>query len=300
MQRVKNQHYVPQFCLKRFTTDGRMVYVFDKSKKQVYSSDVRNVASENGFYDLSPKFAADMQAMDKALQLIEEYAAPAFVHLLTDLEQKRAFNHKDEKLRRAIATFIAVQDVRTRLFRDQYVQKHDLVLQEIERRFGIKPPPGEEQISPERSAFEHARFMFRKEYRLKAVAALMSHIWVVGRNDTENPLYFSDAPVTQYPHINHPFRGTGLTTKGVEIDFPISPRYILMICERAYFAEKYADHEGRMMVLGDENVKFYNGLQIWSSRRQIYCSQDKFDLVRKYATEDSEMFDVDRQRFEIV
>jgi hypothetical protein len=300
LQRVKNQHYVPQFCLKRFTADGSTVYVFDKPNMQVFPSDVRNIASENGFYYLSPKLATDVHAMDKALQMLEEYAAPAFVHLLTDLEQKRAFNHRDEKLRRAIATFIVIQDVRTRLFRDQYVRKHDMVLKEIERRSGIKPPGGAEQISPERIAFEHARFMFRKEYRLQAVAALMNHIWVVGRNDTRQPLYFSDAPVTRYPHVNNPFLGTGLMTKGVEINFPLSSRYLLMICERTTFAEKYANHEGRMTALEDENVKFYNGLQIWNCRRQIYCSQDKFDLVKRYAAKDPEIFDVDRERFEIV
>ena len=50
----------------------------------------------------------------------------------------------------------------------------------------------------------------------------MRHIWVVGRNETDQPLYFSDAPVTRYGHVPLPFGVAGLATVGVQIDFPVS------------------------------------------------------------------------------
>jgi hypothetical protein len=300
MQRVKNQHYVSQFCLRRFTADGTSLWVFDKPTKRVFRKNVDELASEDGFYDLSPEFATDYRTMDKALGHLEDYAAPAFEHLIHDLDHRRGFNHRDEPLRRAIATFVVIQDVRTRLFRDQYVQKHDAVLKEIERRFIVVPPAWPKEVSPQRAAFEQARFMLRKEYRRRAVAVLMNQIWIVGRNDTDQPLYFSDAPVTRYSHVPHPFGGPGLATIGIQIDFPLSSRYVLMIHDRAYFGESLAPREGRIVALDDEKVKGFNGMQVWNSRRQVYCSENRFDLVRHYAQTEPEWFDADRQRFEIL
>jgi hypothetical protein len=49
---AKNQHYVPQFILRRFANaDGRM-WVYDKWSKRSFVTNPRNVASENAFYDV--------------------------------------------------------------------------------------------------------------------------------------------------------------------------------------------------------------------------------------------------------
>jgi hypothetical protein len=300
MQRVKNQHYVSQFCLRRFTMDGTRTWVFDKPTKRSFPRNVDEIASEERFYDLSPKFSQDFQVMEKALGELETYTAPAFDHLLNDLEQKRGFNHQDKPLRQAIATFIAIQDIRTRLFRDQYMQKHGAIIQEIERRGITIPPEWKADVSDERVAFEHARFIFSKEYRQAAVGALMHHIWLVGRNETDQPLYFSDAPVTRYAHVPLPCSGAGLATVGVQIDFPISSKYILMMYERTHFGPMLADREGKMLALNDEGVKAINTMQIAQSRRQIYCAENKFDLVLEYAQSHPELFDPDRPRFQIM
>lgn len=46
-----------------------------------------------------------------------------------------------------------------------------------------------------------------------------------------------------------------------------------------------------------ETADFCKCLQIWSSRRQIYCSEDKFDYVRQYGEEHPEIYDIERSRF---
>src|SRR5947208_705502 len=73
MQRVKNEHYVSQFCLRRFTMDGTRTWVFDKPTKRSFPRNVDEIASEEGFYDLSPKFSLDFQVMEKALGELETY-----------------------------------------------------------------------------------------------------------------------------------------------------------------------------------------------------------------------------------
>ena len=51
-QRTKNQHYVPQFLLRRFADENERVHVYDKHARKSFVSATRNVASENCFYDL--------------------------------------------------------------------------------------------------------------------------------------------------------------------------------------------------------------------------------------------------------
>jgi hypothetical protein len=63
---------------------------------------------------------------------------------------------------------------------------------------------------------EHASFMFSPEYLTRAVAALVSHIWLLWRNDEVPALYTSDAPVFRHAHFEHPFLGgAGLECLGV-------------------------------------------------------------------------------------
>jgi hypothetical protein len=52
MSRVKNQHYVPRFYLKRFTEDGSSIYAFDKKDRKVFRSNIAGVASQRYFYDV--------------------------------------------------------------------------------------------------------------------------------------------------------------------------------------------------------------------------------------------------------
>src|SRR6202023_423338 len=123
-------------------------------RQTVFRSNVRNVASESFFYDLPRKFASDAQVVDKAMRLLDDYAGSAFEHLVNDLEQRRCFNNEDKPLRKAIATFVAIQAVRTRLFRNQFTMQYGAILNEIERRRVEVPAKWKNDISDERVAFE--------------------------------------------------------------------------------------------------------------------------------------------------
>ena len=67
---TKNQHYVPQGYLKNFTFDQEMtqVYCLNKISGKNFTPNIRNVASENYFYELPPedakKFETDMGYSD--------------------------------------------------------------------------------------------------------------------------------------------------------------------------------------------------------------------------------------------
>ena len=53
MADTKKEHYVPRCYLENFASNSKRIEVFDKWKLMVrHNQDIKNVAMENGFYDL--------------------------------------------------------------------------------------------------------------------------------------------------------------------------------------------------------------------------------------------------------
>lgn len=49
--RTKKQHFVPQFYLQRFSTNGKNLWVFDTGQNKLYSTNVRDTCSEKDLYE---------------------------------------------------------------------------------------------------------------------------------------------------------------------------------------------------------------------------------------------------------
>jgi hypothetical protein len=77
-----NQHYVPQFLLRNFTSDelGHL-YAFDKQTGRVFPTIPRNVASEKGFYDYFNENAVD--SIDSHLTELDTTCAPIMDRIVT-------------------------------------------------------------------------------------------------------------------------------------------------------------------------------------------------------------------------
>ena len=49
----EQHHYVPRFLLKHFTRGKNpQIFVYDKSNDNQFRTNIKNIATENGFYDL--------------------------------------------------------------------------------------------------------------------------------------------------------------------------------------------------------------------------------------------------------
>lgn len=308
--RVKNQHYVPQSYLERFTAESGNVFVFDKPTRKVFLTSARNIASENGFYDLPPDASADAQAVEKAFSKLEGDTKGAIDDLIEEIEKTGSFDAHRIERRVILATFIALQDTRTLAFRQSLSQVfrqltsklnevHEFMQHHHEAKGErVEVQPVDLGYSKERESTEHASFMFDPHFLERAVKVLVSHIWLVFRNDLLMPLYTSDSPVYHHPHVKHwAFGGAGLAAPGVEIGIPLSPKYVLALFERTYFEPAFKCPEGSVQPLEPDGVKFYNFHQIWASRRHIYCSQDQFEHVREFEAKNTEAFNVERPRF---
>jgi hypothetical protein len=179
MRRVKNQHYVSQCCLRRHTQDGKTIFVFDKPKRKAFPRNIDEVASESGFYDLSPEFVKDFQVVEKWLCKVESQATSAIDHLIACLEKAHGFNPKDHPLRVMIALFLAIQHARTALARQTQTERRELIVEELKAR-SIEVPAELLNVPDHRAKFEHCSpsvFLRQKDCR--------SSVDVEGSNDPQ-------------------------------------------------------------------------------------------------------------------
>ncbi|MDJ0696918.1 DUF4238 domain-containing protein [Mastigocoleus sp. MO_188.B34] len=177
MSKVLNQHYVPQSYLKNFSSDGKKkIFVFDKFEQKNFSSHVRNVASERGFYDFPADVTSteDIQIMEQYFSALEDKQNKFLKHLekkiLKKIDRKinkilkSVLNHNDRNKydsseiitkseKQDLASIVAIQFLRTREFRNFLIdmqkatesingqileQKVLNIISEYEQAFSIK------------------------------------------------------------------------------------------------------------------------------------------------------------------
>ncbi|MBX9258481.1 DUF4238 domain-containing protein [Desmonostoc muscorum CCALA 125] len=138
----------------------------------------------------------------------------------------------------------------------------------------------------------HAKFIL--DYYEQAAQIFNSHIWIIGVNDTGQPLFTSDNPVVRHPYLS----SSGIASEGIEIAFPINNKAIMIMREKQHF-HKFTNQDNKLFPLTLEDVEHYNRLQIYNSNRFVFCSEDSFDLVKTVCQQQSEICSEDRSRVQI-
>jgi len=305
MPKVKRQHYVPQFYLKKFAQEDGKLWIFDKSTKESFKSNVKNVACETGFYDIPKNIASkdvDTQIVEKMLSNIEHDFSKAIGDILTSVDEKQNI---DPSQKQDMAFFVTIQLLRTREHRTGYVQLAEKAAKAILDRItkvempDVSPSDYEVKFNQEMASLEQAKFMSNPEFLEKSVQILTNHIWFIGINDTNQPFYTSDSPVVRHAHKKIPFCGSsGIASEGIEIAFPLTPRHILILCERTYH-RYFTQWDCKCMPLNAENLKYYNCMQVVQCNRYVYCPKKKFSFARHICNENPEYCKPDRPRITV-
>lgn len=323
MSTVKNQHYVPQSYLTRFTDKIGQIWVFDKPNRRSFGTDVKNVASGKRFYDFSEdvrkRIAArlaevpdaelpaetkrrllDPQVIEKDLARQEHMYAHTLGEVIQTVDATGGFT-EDQQSR--LAYFLAQQLLRTRAFRDIHIERTNKVLDEITQvtaamKFG-GDAVGRVRVSMDDDyiAYEHARMMYNPKVNETFTTILLSHLWHIGINNTRRPLYTSDSPVIMRSHLNQQSYGIG--SPGIEIMFPLDPWHILILGDRAFFAP-YASAHRKTLPLDSESVRHYNSGQVLESHRQVYCSASVFDHAADICARHPHVCVPDRERIQVI
>ena len=113
-------------------------------------------------------------------------------------------------------------------------------------------------------------------------------------------LFTSDHPVVKRPHARHPIQSmNGIGSLGIEFAFPLSPAVILLLFD-AEFHQDLAQFPFGHIVIGSEDVRYYNEMQVEQCQRQVFSTDDDFQVARLLCEEFPTLRDPDRPMVEIV
>ena len=296
MQKVKIQHYVPRFYLRRFSRRERKAHIincFDKLELKHYRVNIENIGCEKYFYDIDEE---PYQVLEKVLADYEVRFDQAYEKLVT----KKHLHYLNWDEKESIAYFVATQEIRTRETREflrEIAEKTKKLLSEYP-----KTPELERQLkelgTDDSIRSRHLKMLVQTLLgKAKFSEIILSMKWVLSENNTSTPFWTSDHPVNRYNPLKspHPFLGNlGLLSRGIQIVFPLTPKLCLLVGDPV----EYATNPDKVTCIRD-NVLFVNTLQLGWATRHIFSPSDDFAIARKWLNDNPVFKSADRHRVEV-
>lgn len=270
-----------------FGDDSDRIWVFDKPTGRAFPQATSNVGGDDFFYDSEWEPEAEVEEF---LREVEAAATFPYDHIVTT----KSLSTVTRQDKRDLANFLALQWMRTQERRNSIRDVGKLVEETIEERFGIEWNLGNEEEIERKISETHTETMTIQEVE-EISDILMEKRWLVMENLTDRPLWTSDHPIVSHNQAEFPTwaSGNGLAVEGVQIFFPLSPDIMLQLADPAYFWRTPQD----TIIPDEDNISFYNGLQVRQSNRQVYGPTDDFSLAEDTIDRIPELSDPHRERF---
>lgn len=268
-QHVKNQHYVPQFLLKNFSSDKEknFIWAYDREERfqnKIKRRPIRRVASEMFFYDQTKNSA--IGSYEYMLQEVENETAPIIAKII----DKKSIKNISEQDRELLSYFIVLQILRTKW---QLKETHN-------RKNALTDKLREWNIVGEDINCKEIWFSHIKEAEI-FVKIFTKKVWQL--YESNNSFFISDNPVTkQNDTIKSKYRGTlGFDSPGVEFYLPLSSSFTLcLFCEKMIKAWGYNGNWIETYFCNEEGAKRLNWLQVCYSERFVFSSKNNLDSVK--------------------
>jgi hypothetical protein len=282
---IKLEHYVPQFYLRNFSVgnNGKSLFCFDKCTSKRFIVNVRKIACEKYFYDVTK---AD-QLVEINLAKTESMLGAAYDKLIT----KKDLNSLSWTDRVSIANFVAVQELRTREMREflgDMVRQFTVKLSEHKLSDDIKKQLEEINKAEYPKEFQIRMFQNVKEFS----DTILSMKWILIENNTKMLFWTSDHPINRYNPKKDILGNLGYLSSGIQIFFPLTPLLSLCLCD---LVECFAYPE-KMKTGNIDNVIFENHLQMRWSTRFVFSQDDEFPFAKDMLEKEPELRNVNRKR----
>jgi hypothetical protein len=235
------QHYVPKVLLRLHVIDaaakrgGEQVYCFDKRVQKVFPSNIRGVFSGTRFNEM--KVGDTLISQEGPLTEVESAVAPIFGRLV----ERRRLRNITIPDRQKIASFCAVQLIRTQTFRDQVKDVVNGTEQALLRR-GIDIG----QIKNYERWDDEQIKRFSLDMLIDAPETygphFLSKYWYLIAGDVEDPFHLGDNPVVVDNDVTRRAPNTlGLACPGVTIYLPLSATLCLAMTDQRVIAEVFSE-----------------------------------------------------------
>lgn len=290
----RNHHYVAQCLLKNFSKQGKdkQVFVFDKSTGNSYTSAIRKAAHESDFNVL--EINGEKINFEEVFQKIDTLTASItkkIIHSesLTILSEEEIYN---------LIEITLVQLLRTKLKRTSLIELSEQLRQWAQQ---IIPSLDEDFNYGVIGENEARLIMLSQLSRVEELIPLLSSKTILLLKASKSkPFLISDNPVVLYNNVA--FGDLGLASKGIEIYFPVSstlciaflcPSIILRqkkhisqllnlpLTERESSLDSYTGLIYKELLDAKDRVELINKLQVSSSSRFLYGSNDDFSIVNE-------------------
>jgi hypothetical protein len=231
------QHYVPQLLLRLHVNnpDARQgsehVWCFDKLTENVFSPNIENILAARRFYEI--ELDGEIVSLEESLTKIEEAVSPILVRIVA----QRTLACITSEERQTIASFCAVQLVRTQGFREQMLDTHEAVLDAMKRRgMDISQLPNFAKPSEEEIKISSFRMLVDAP-QTYGPHFLVKH-WHLMETPAEDPFHLGDHPVVVDSNSSITgHRESGLSSPGVSIYLPLCPTLCLVMTDPLLYAE---------------------------------------------------------------
>lgn len=280
MSQAKKQHYVPKFYLKNFSINSnrKTIQCLDKVNLRSHISNFKVIAQEEKFNE------SDSQDIEDNLSKIENDASKLINNFLDNPKYKR-LNSEPFKLK--LAYFILIQLIRTKEVRNRPIDginslksymsnKHDLKDSEIKKFNQLL----------NKDEIKEAHLDFIQDDNLDLLEGIFCKKWILLKNQTSMNFWTSDNPVVKY----NPYGNLGLIIDGIQLFFPLSPKFSLCILDPFCYSnfKEYKEFDildgfnnikkaGLSKITDINDVKFVNSLQIKYSTEYVFSCENEFE-----------------------
>jgi len=242
--RAEKQHYVPQVLLRLHANDpsakrgAEQVWCFDKQTDKVFSANIRGVLAGTRFYEVEVN--GKTLSLEEPLSEIEGLLSPVLARLVR--EQKLASLSNEDRF--TIASFCAVQMLRTQGFRNRIKDFNESVAEALRKR-GIDPS----KVSNFKTLTDEEVKAFSMDMLADApqkyAPHFLSKFWHLIGTMPDDAFHVGDHPVVVDNDFGRGPGTLGLASPGVTIYLPLSPTLCLAMTDPTLIEELF---EGARLV----------------------------------------------------
>ena len=306
MGRTKKQHYVPRLYLKEFAIPNtELIHVYDLETKTQRINNIKDVAEENKFYEYDIGEIIDSIRVDEIegisiedIEIVRETfdnleekigltVEPTFAEILDIIISKAnnltpwLFNNTffiNEENKIKLSVCLAFQLMRTKKVRD-FIKDTSQKITAFAKKLYPDVNTDYLSLSDKEIKRAHIETIMENDSFYEMAGFFSNYIWLLGVNRTDKLFYTSDAPIVMIPHVKDYSRGVGLSTRGVEVILPITPRLILMMLDGEYHVDYISKDRHFISLAKNANIKFYNCYIMNYAHRFVFSSDGDFEML---------------------
>lgn len=270
MNKVKNQHYVPQFYLKNFSNDQNEITVGLlnlKSNHFVRNATIENQSSKKYYYGEDGK-------IEEMLSNIESILAPKLYEYTKNDQVPKLYSDEHS----ALLIFAIITDLRNPVHLETLKSFSSLLNNEITNYTDGK---NQSNYVPEIThdlAIQLSLDNFDKI--LKTCSDLSFKILI---NNTTKPFVTSDFPVIKYNQFLETKAilgsSTGYGAVGIQIFVPLTPSKMIVFYDKSIY--KIGNKRERVVSITSDDVDQLNILQLLNCSNNIYFNESVDEVYVK-------------------